>query len=224
LSRFLKTTKGCPLPEVLLLGAAGHAKVVIEIFRETSDYRVVGCLSPDAAGRSVTGVPVLGDDDQLETILRRGIVHAFAAIGDNRRRSILCDRLHDIGFRLVNAISTRAIVSPSVRLQEGIAIMPGAIINAESVIGAGAIINTGSTVDHDCNIGAYSHIAPGTNLAGEVTVGAGVFLGIGSRVIPKISIGEWSIVGAGGVVTANLPARVTAIGVPAKVIGITSAK
>lgn len=212
------------MPEVVLLGAAGHAKVVIEIFRESNEWEVVGCLSPGASGGSVRGVPILGGDGELERIFQRGIVHAFAAIGDNHRRLVVSARLREIGFRLVNAISGRAIVSPSVRLDTGIAVMPGAIINAESVVGAGAIINTGSTVDHDCRLGAYSHIGPGSNLAGGVHVGEGAFLGIGSRVIPNIVIGEWSIVGAGGVVIANLSAHATAVGIPARVVRIAAGK
>jgi len=37
-------------------------------------------------------------------------------------------------------------------------------------------------------------------------------------VIEKISIGKGTIIGAGAVVTNDLPAGVTAVGVPAKVI------
>jgi UDP-perosamine 4-acetyltransferase len=206
------------LPKVVLLGGAGHAKVIIEMFRETGDWEVIGCLSSDPAERSVCGVPVLGDDAELENIFRRGITHAFPAIGDNRRRCAVAERLHKIGFHLVNAISRRATVSPSAGLDTGIAVMPGAVINAESVICSGAIVNTGATVDHDCHVGPYSHVGPGTNLAGCVRLGSGVLLGIGCRVIPNTLIGEWSIVGAGGVVIADLPPFVTAVGVPARVI------
>jgi UDP-perosamine 4-acetyltransferase len=202
----------------VLLGAAGHAKVIIEIFQEAQDWEVVGCLSADAPGGSVKGIPILGDDSELEAVLKRGVTHAFAAIGDNRIRSRVCDRLQQAGFRLINAVSHRAIVSPSVRMASGIAIMPGAVINAESDIGAGAIVNTGATIDHDCCVGSFSHIGPGSNLAGGVRVGTGAFLGVGSRVIPNIEIGEWSILGAGSVAIADIPPRVTAVGIPAKVI------
>lgn len=95
--------------------------------------------------------------------------------------------------------------------------MAGVVINAGTAIGDGAVINTGATVDHDCKIGAYCHVAPGVNLAGCVTLEEGVFLGIGSRVIPGIQIGEWTTVAAGAVVVRDLPSRVVAMGIPARV-------
>jgi UDP-perosamine 4-acetyltransferase len=206
------------LPEVILLGGSGHAKVIIEIFREAKDWEVVGCITATESKNPVCGVPVLGDDSELERIFKQGVTHAFPAIGDNGRRSAVCARLLQVGFSLVNAISRHALVSPSVRFDSGIAIMPGAIINVDSTIATGAIVNTGATIDHDCMVGAYSHIGPGTNLAGGVTIGSGAFLGIGSRVVPGVRIGEWGIVGAGGVVLGDLPAHATAVGVPARII------
>jgi UDP-perosamine 4-acetyltransferase len=111
-----------------------------------------------------------------------------------------------------------AYVHPSVKIAEGTVVFAGAVIQPDAVIGAHAIINTGATVDHDCAIGDFVHVAPGTNLAGGVRVGRGAFLGIGSAVIPYRSIGEWTTVGAGGVVIDDLPARITAVGVPARQI------
>ncbi|MGH9437338.1 MAG: acetyltransferase [Terriglobia bacterium] len=205
------------MSEVVLLGAAGHAKVIIEIFQETRAFEVVGCLSPQSANAAICGIPILGDDRELDRLLAKGVRRAFVAVGENRRRAALCKRVQEIGFELVNAISSHATVSPSVRLGQGIAVMPGAVLNAETIVSDGSIINTGATVDHDCFIGAYSHIAPGSNLAGSVRVGSGAFLGTGSRVIPNIRIGEWSTVGAGAVVIADVPPRVTAVGVPARI-------
>ncbi|NUT00772.1 MAG: hexapeptide transferase, partial [Sphingomonas sp.] len=71
--------------------------------------------------------------------------------------------------------------------------------------------------DHDCDIGRAAHIAPGCALAGCVTVGDRTFLGAGTSVIPGVTIGEDSMIGAGSVVVRDLPDRVTALGVPARV-------
>jgi acetyltransferase-like isoleucine patch superfamily enzyme len=53
---------------------------------------------------------------------------------------------------------------------------------------------------------------------GEVTVGEGTFVGIGATVIPGRALGDWSTVGAGSLVSKDIPAGVTAVGVPARVI------
>jgi UDP-perosamine 4-acetyltransferase len=207
------------MEHVVLVGGGGHAKVILDLLRAAGQHEIAGCASLDPNAMRDLGIPVLGDDSRLPAIYASGVRRAFVAIGDNRRRWRLSEELAAMGFELVNAVSPNAVLSPSVRLGAGVAVMAGVVINACSRIGNGCIINTGATVDHDCIIGNWAHIAPGANLAGCVTVGEGAFLGIGSRAIPKVSIGEWATVGAGGVVVRDLPAGVTAIGVPAKVKG-----
>mgnify|MGYP000408262092 CR=1 FL=1 len=49
-------------------------------------------------------------------------------------------------------------------------------------------------------------------------MGVGVYVGIGATVIDHITIGAGSVIGAGAVVTKDLPDRVLAVGVPAKVV------
>jgi acetyltransferase-like isoleucine patch superfamily enzyme len=80
------------------------------------------------------------------------------------------------------------------------------------------IINTAASVDHDGHIGAHAHTGPGCHLAGNVSVGQGTQSGVGVMAIPGVTIGEWSIIGAGAVVTRDIPANVTAVGAPARVI------
>lgn len=48
----------------------------------------------------------------------------------------------------------------------------------------------------------------------------GVELGTGAVILQGIAIEKWAVVGAGAVVTEDLPEYVTAVGVPARVIKI----
>ena len=54
--------------------------------------------------------------------------------------------------------------------------------------------------------------------AKPITIGNNVWLGGGVIVLPGVSIGENTVVGAGAVVTKDLPANVVAVGNPARVI------
>ena len=202
---------------VVILGGGGHAKVVIDILEQAGGFDIAGFISPDARPEEICGYRRLGSDAILEEILRTGVQSAFVAIGDNQLRSERIAGLRRQGFTLVNAISPAATISRYATLCTGIAVMPGAVINAGSLIQDGAIVNTNASVDHDCVIGACAHLAPGATLAGWVHLGDGAFLGTGASVIPKISIGRWTTVGAGAVVVSDLPDHVVAMGVPATI-------
>ena len=200
---------------VVVVGAGGHAKVCIESLRSMGK-QVDYCVGDASVHRSCVGVPILDGDENLARLRNEGYEEAFVAIGSNRLRGRLAALVTGLGYRLVNAIHAGATVSQTVRLSDGIAIMAGAVINADACIGTLAIINTGATVDHDCQIGRAVHIAPQCGLAGNVTVGEESFVGIGARVIPEIVIGKAVTVGAGAVVIRNVEDGITLVGVPAR--------
>jgi len=203
---------------VIVMGAGGHAKVIIDMLIDRNDCRLAGCVTNETGAADLLGLPRLGNDDDLARLLASGLGRVFVAIGDNRVRAERLQHVRGLGFTIVNAISRHAIVSARATLGVGVAIMPGAVINVDAIVSDGAIINTGATVDHDCRIGLCAHIAPGTHLAGTVTVGEGTFVGVGTSVIPRRSIGAWSTIGAGSAVVRDIGDGVTAVGVPARVI------
>jgi UDP-perosamine 4-acetyltransferase len=113
------------------------------------------------------------------------------------------------------------VISPTARLGRGIAIMAGAVLNAETVVEDFAVINTRASVDHDGRIGLAAHIAPGCSLAGCVSVGERAFLGAGVTVIPNRTIGADIQVGAGACVVSDLVEPGLYLGVPARRRAVT---
>jgi acetyltransferase EpsM len=208
----------------LVLGAGGHAQVVADILMRVCEaagnYRPIGFLDddPSLAGTAIMGLPILGTIAQVNEFDHDAVI---VAIGDNRTRAHIFDSIRMRGERIVNALHPGAVVAPDVCLGEGVVICAGVVVNPGSIIGDDVILNTGCTVDHHNRIGNHAHIAPGVHLGGNVTIGKGTFVGIGATVIPQRTIGEWSAVGAGSLVAKDVPARATAVGMPARVIRLS---
>jgi len=205
--------------QLVIIGAGGHAKVIIDIFRQSSNnWQLLGCLDVAVPiGTMVTGLPVLGGDQILESLRRDGARHAFVAIGDNYVRCRLTEQLQRRGFRIPNAISPQAHIASSARLGAGVAVMAGAVIGPEVTLEDGAIVNHRASVDHESTIQAFAHIAPGATLAGNVHVEPFAMVGCGTSVIQELRIGRGTVVGAGAAVVRDLPDYVVAHGVPARV-------
>ena len=122
---------------VLLIGASGHAKVVIELLRAGGVHELRLIVEKQSCP-PILGVPLVGLDSDLPRLKTEGAIRAFVAIGDNGRR---LERGREIER---NAISPRALMSPTARIGWGIAVMGGAVINAEAQIDDFAIVNTGA--------------------------------------------------------------------------------
>jgi UDP-perosamine 4-acetyltransferase len=210
---------GSPI-DVVIIGAGGHGKVVLDILSAAGGHRVVGFLDADLSlrGTSVCGVSVLGPVNLLSKLWQQKVRHGIVAIGDNRTRRRYGELLREQGFELINAIHPSAVVSSSAKLGVNVVVAAQAAVCADAHVDSFAIVNTGAIVDHECRIGAGVHVTPGVKLAGRVRVGEDAFLGLGACVIQCLSIGSNAIVGAGAVVLRDVPDGVTVAGVPARVI------
>src|ERR1017187_10402876 len=94
-------------------------------------------------------------------------------------------------------------VDPGVTLGPGTVVFAGAIVQVNAEIGSHVILNTRASVDHDCVVGDYVHIAV-AHLAGGSSANEGAFLALGSVVLPGLHVGSWATVGAGAVVTRDV--------------------
>jgi sugar O-acyltransferase (sialic acid O-acetyltransferase NeuD family) len=205
---------------VLIVGAGGHGQVVADILlgrmrANGVDLRPVGFVDDDPRlhHQVLLGLPVLGGVADLAGLEHDGVV---VAIGSNEVRRRLCERLRAGGERLVSAVHPSALVGLGVEIQPGAMLCAGVVVSTGARIGTGAILNTACTVDHHNRIGDYAHVAPGAHLGGDVVIGAGTLIGIGAAVLSQRQIGDWCVVGAGSVVTRDIPDGRKVVGVPAR--------
>ncbi|HEY0192455.1 MAG TPA: acetyltransferase [Kofleriaceae bacterium] len=199
------------MSRLVVVGAGGHAKVVIATCR-AAGHTVAGVVDDNAErwGRELLGAPITGP---VGAVLDDANAIAVLAIGANRIRAQLAQVAR---CRFAAIAHPSAVIDPSVVLGAGAVVFAGAVIQPDAVIGDHAIVNTAASIDHDCAIGRFVHLAPGTRLAGNVAIDEGAFLGIGTVAIPGVRVGAWTTVGAGAAITRSLPAGVVAVGVPAR--------
>jgi len=83
-------------------------------------------------------------------------------------------------------------------------------------VGSGATISARSTIlSHD---EAQAYAWGGREVIADTYIEDGAFLGVATVVLPGVRIGAGSIIGAGAVVTDDVPPETIAVGIPAKVI------
>lgn len=197
---------------MFLYGASGHAKVIIDSLRAMG-ISVSGLFDDNPEVKSLLDFPVYGPFDEE----RLGNDSLIVSVGVNNIRKRVVDMLPvDISYGKV--IHPSAVVSDYATVDRGTVVMQGAIIQASAVVGKHCIINTGASVDHDCCLEDFVHISPHATLCGNVTVGEGSWITAGVTIIPGVKIGKWCVIGAGSVVTKDIPDYSLAAGNRCRVI------
>ncbi len=207
---------------IVVVGASGHGRVIIDAVEQENRFRIAGIVDTfKPLGYRCLGYEVLGDEFRLPELIREhNIYGGVIAIGDNWVRHKVVDRIRCAvpDFEFVTVIHPSAHVARSARVAAGTVVMPGAIISANAEIGEFCIVNTKASLDHDGIMGAFSSLAPAVTVGGEVVINAFAAVLLGANIIHSISIGEHSVIGAGSLVLRDVPDRVVAYGLPARII------
>jgi maltose O-acetyltransferase len=175
--------------------------------------------------RMLAGEPYIADDPVLaeESQRAQGLAHRINTMDPTdheRGRALLTELLGGFG--------EGSEIRPPLRCDYGY----------QTVVGARTFVNFGLvsldvatvTVGADVQVGpnvqlltAFHPLEPGPRrdkweAARPIVIGDNVWLGGGVIVCPGVTIGADTVVGAGSVVTRDLPARGLAVGSPARVV------
>lgn len=154
---------------LVLIGAGGFARTLCDIVTQTGQFEQVLFLD-DAKKDGVSGKCsdyMNFQDEETEF---------YPAISDNKIRQQWIDELHIKKVKIATVIHPSAYVSPTVKLADGIAVLPGSIVNTGCRIESGVLVNCGAVLDHDCIVEDCAHIRPRAVVKAMSTVPAGTIV------------------------------------------------
>ncbi len=207
----------------MIVGAGGLGREVLAVLRAcnaaSKQWEILGFLDADQklTGKQINGALVLGQDSWCETN-RDESLWFVCGVGNPRIRSRIVEKLTAMNCRFVSVVDPDVRIPESVHIGIGSVIMAGTHFTTDAKIGSHVIIYPNCSITHDVCIADFCMIPPGCNFSGASILETGVELGTGVSILPGLRIGAWAVVGAGSVVTENIPAYCTAVGVPCRVI------
>jgi sugar O-acyltransferase (sialic acid O-acetyltransferase NeuD family) len=200
---------------LLIIGTGGQGKVVMDCAKRY--YNSITFMTNDTHSAGINEYPIIYEQETSMDVILENYDELIVAIGNNDIRLKISLNYAARGMKLATLIHEKAVVSQSAIIGEGTVILANAVINPFANIGKCCIINTGAIIEHDCVLKNGVHISPNAAMGGSVCIGEKTWVCVGSSIANNITIGEKSVIGAGSVIIKDIPDKVLAVGVPAKI-------
>lgn len=185
-------------PNLILIGAGGHAHACIDVIEQHNQFRIAGLVGmAEEIHTQHLGYSVIATDGDLPKLARE-YQYALIAVGQilsSSTRQRLYQQAVGLGFQMPVIASPTAHISRHTTIDAGTIVMHGAIVNVGARVGINCIINTRALLEHDTIVEDHCHISTGAILNGNVRIGAGSFVGSGSIVKEGVTLGEGCVVG-----------------------------
>ena len=205
---------------LIVIGGGEHARVVIDAARTRPEtWSVVGFIDQQSRPTLVDdwNVPWLGDDAAGLALARaRRDVSFVIGIGGAEVREAMASAFAPAAPSWATVVHAAAVVSARATLAPGAVVLATAVVGPGARVGEHAIVNNGAIVEHDVELGAFTHVAPRAVIGGGARVGARVFLGLGCAVRDHVTIGDGARVAMGAAVVGSLAAGAKVRGIPAR--------
>lgn len=204
---------------MLILGAKGFAKEVLEILHQNGDTEHL-CfyddVSKDAPDVLFTQFKILKSEDEAKSYFENTDSRFTVGIGNPKLRKQLYEKFTKLGGKFSSVISSKAeIGSYGANIGEGCNILGGVRISNDVQIGKGTMLYYNSVITHDVCIGDFCEISPSVTILGRAKIGSNCQIFAGAIIFPDVKIGNNSVIAAGSVVRSDIPENVMAAGIPA---------
>ncbi len=210
--------------KLFIYGCGGFGREVLELARQINEtehkWKEIHFVDDHNFKKEINDVKVFS----YESIKRITDKEFIIAIGEPEIKQKLYIKLKNDNQKLATLVHPSVTVSSYNTVNEGGIICEGSILTTNIIVGTCVIININCTIGHDCNINDFTTISPGCNISGRVEIGKATYIGSGTNVRDEIIVGDQTIVGIGSLITKDIPDRVIAFGVPAKIESVNDRK
>jgi sugar O-acyltransferase (sialic acid O-acetyltransferase NeuD family) len=169
----------------------------------------------------INGVPVMSFAAFVESRAER---KSFTvAVASSVLRQKLTEKCLAHGLDWFEHLSQRAFVMDGATFGPGMILSPFATLGSNCQVGKGFLGDIYSCANHDCEVGDWVTLAPYANVNGAVQIGDHAYIGSGALIKQgrpgrPLAIGKGAVIGMGAVVTRDVPAGVTVVGNPARIL------
>ena len=191
--------------DVLLFGASSEA---LRLCHDVG-YSVIAIVDPTDPKHYPDRQLIRSD---IEAIRKYPNLPAIVSIDD------CTDRARVFAFLELNEVTCLSLIGGMLHSPSGVGIFmqSNTFVSSDVSVGKGVRLNYGATAMHDCVLRDFVTLAPKCMLLGGVTVGESSYVGACATILPLVNIGKNCLIGAGAVVTKDVPDFMTVKGVPAK--------
>lgn len=205
----------------VIIGAGKYGDVYLAYLKEAG-VDVIGFLDddPKLLGSEFNGVPVLGPISILTSLRDSyGVEAVYCPIGNNKLRVQFLNKAKTLGYQTPNYIHPSVIISPNIKIGNGVYILLGTQIMPFTEIEDYVMISMNVSVAHHNILKKGTFLSTGCNFGASIVAEENTYCGIGSTIMTGLHrLGKDCLVGAGAVVIKDVPDGAVMAGVPAKII------
>lgn len=140
------------------------------------------------------------------------------AVGSPKLKRKLVERAKRSGMFPKHFLTHKQSFVGDARIGEGSVVCSMCSITTNVNISRYVVVNLNCTIGHDAIIEDYVNLSPHCTISGKAHIKEGADLGSAVSILPGVTVGRNTVIGAGAVVTKDLPDNCLAVGIPAKVI------